>query len=224
MKIDFHTHTHHSYDSRMKPAKILRLAKARGLDGIVICDHNTIKGGIEARQLNTDANFEVIVGAEILTNAGDVTGIFLEKEIEAREFHAVVAEIRSQGGKVILNHPYYAHDLSLVDFSKIDYIEGYNGRCNEKLNQKAVALAQKHNLPIIAGSDAHLYQEVANCVTEVDNLENLQPINCTYKPTKQLYIMLSQYIKAWERKNLSIFISATKVFLKKTLKSILKLS
>ena len=85
MIIDFHTHTYHSYDSYMKPKKIIRIGKARGLDGIVICDHNTIKGGLETQKINCDKNFTVIVGAEIATDVGDITGIFLTKEIESRK-------------------------------------------------------------------------------------------------------------------------------------------
>ncbi len=106
MKIDFHTHTYHSFDSNMKPEVIIKVAKERDLDGIVICDHNTIKGGIEAKSVNKDKNFVVIVGAEIATDAGDVTGLFLSKEIESKKFSEVADEIKKQGGLVLLNHPY----------------------------------------------------------------------------------------------------------------------
>lgn len=214
MIIDFHTHTHHSYDSIMKPARIIQIAKARGLDGIVICDHNTIKGGLEAQKANKDKNFKVIVGAEIATNAGDVTGIFLSGEIESRMFDDVVKEIRQQGGKVILNHPYKGHDLNKVDFSVIDYIEGYNSRLDEEHNQKAIELAEKYKIPVIAGSDAHVYAEIGNCKTIVDNLSSLVPSDLEYKPSRQRYVTLSQYIKAFKRRSLKIFISATAIQLK----------
>ena len=49
MKVDFHIHTKYSYDSLMEPDKIIRNAVKRGLDGIVICDHNTIRGGWKLR-------------------------------------------------------------------------------------------------------------------------------------------------------------------------------
>jgi predicted metal-dependent phosphoesterase TrpH len=198
----------------MKPKKILRIAKARGLDGIVICDHNTIKGGLEAEEINKDKNFTVIVAAEIATNAGDVTGIFLTKEIESRMFDDVVDEIKQQGGKVILNHPYIGHDLSKIDFSKIDYIEGYNSRLDEEHNNMAIELAKKHNIPIIAGSDAHLYAEIANCKTTVDNLDLLNPLKCEYKQSRQLYYTLSQYIKSFKRRRIDIFISASAIQIK----------
>lgn len=218
MIIDFHTHTYHSYDSLMKPKKILRIAKARGLDGIVICDHNTIKGGLEAKKINKDNNFTVIVAAEIATNAGDITGLFLTKEIESRMFDTVVKEIKQQGGKVILNHPYKGHDLSKIDFSKIDYIEGYNSRLDEEHNNKAIELAKEHNIPVIAGSDAHLYAEIANCKTIVDNIELLTPLKCEYSASRQRYVTLSQYVKSLKRKSIKIFISATAIQIKYTIR------
>jgi hypothetical protein len=209
MKIDFHAHTYYSYDSLMKPEKILRIAKKRGLDGIVICDHNTIKGGIEAKKINKDKNFILIVGAEIATDAGDITGIFLTREIESRDFENVVKEIKAQNGKVILNHPFKGHDLSKIDLSEIDFIEGYNSRLNNEDNQKAIQLAKINNIPVIAGSDAHLYNEIANCKTTVKDLESLIVIDLEYKPSRQRFVTLSQYIKAVKKKNIMIFISAT---------------
>lgn len=214
MKIDFHTHTYYSYDCLMRPEKILRIAKKRGLDGIVICDHNTIKGGLEAKKINKDKNFIVIVGAEIATNAGDVTGIFLTKEIESGNFEDVIREIRAQNGKVILNHPYKGHDLAKIDLTKIDFIEGYNSRLNYKDNQKAIDLAKSNNIPILSGSDSHLYNEIANCKTTVKDMESLIPLEHEFRQSGQLNITVSQYIKAFKKKNLAVFISASIIQMK----------
>lgn len=214
MIIDFHVHTHFSYDSFMKPEKILSVAKQRGLDGIVICDHNTVQGALEVQRMNRDNDFTVIVGAEIATNVGDVTGIFLSEEIESRNFTEVVQKIKKQGGKVILNHPYKGHDLSQINFSLIDFIEGYNARLSEADNRKAVELARKYSIPLIAGSDAHLYAEIGNAKTYIANWETLQIEKTEYKKSPFLYITLSQYIKAIKKKNIRIFISATALYLK----------
>ena len=214
MIIDFHTHTHFSYDSFMTPAKILSVAKKRGLDGIVVCDHNTIKGGMEVKRMNRDNDFTVIVGAEIATSAGDVTGIFLTEEIKSRKFEEVAQEIKKQGGKVILNHPYKGHDLSQINFSLIDFIEGYNARLTDADNRKAVELAQKYSIPVIAGSDAHLYAEIGNGKTFVSDLETLQIEKTEHKKSPFLYVTLSQYIKSIKKKSIKIFLSATIIFLK----------
>ena len=218
MIIDFHIHTRYSYDSLMKPEKVLKIAKRRGLTGIVVCDHNTIRGGIETRKINSDKNFQVIVGAEIATDAGDVTGIFLEKEIEARDFRSVAKEIKKQNGLVILNHPFKSHNLDKIDFSKIDFIEGYNSRLDDKLNQKATALAKKYNKPIIAGSDAHLYSEIGKCRTYLDNFSDWKITKTNYSPSSQISVMISQFIKAYKKKNLKIIISAIIVTIKHYLK------
>ena len=223
MKIDFHTHTHHSYDCLMKPRKILKIAKKKGLDGIVINDHNTIKGGLEVHQLNNDENFTVIIGAEIATSAGDVTGIFLKEEIVAREVNEVVKEIKRQGGKVILNHPYKNRDLTKIDFSKIDFIEGYNGRLNLEENEKAIELAKRNNIPIIAGSDSHLYAEIASCATIVENITTLRPLQFEYKHTHQILITFSQLIKSFKTRKFKIFISAMFILLKYLVQKYLKL-
>ena len=44
-KFDFHIHSKYSFDSFMDIEKIIKVAKKRGIDGIAIADHNTIKGG-----------------------------------------------------------------------------------------------------------------------------------------------------------------------------------
>lgn len=223
MIIDSHIHTYHSYDSFMKPKKIIQIAKARGLDGIIICDHNTIKGALEAYKINEDKNFTVIIGAEIATDAGDITGIFLSKEIKSKTIDAVIKEIKEQGGKIILNHPYKGHNLSKIDFSQIDFIEGYNSRLTEEDNNKAIKLATKYNIPIIAGSDAHLYTEIANCKTSIDNLDLFNPVNCEYKPSRQIYVTISQYIKSIKKKKIKIFISATIIQVKYSTQQCIKI-
>ena len=67
MRYDLHVHSKYSYDSFTSPEKIIKVAKKRGLDGVAITAHGTIKGGIEAPKIHKDKDFQVIVGAEIKT-------------------------------------------------------------------------------------------------------------------------------------------------------------
>jgi DNA polymerase III alpha subunit (gram-positive type) len=48
MKYDLHVHTAYSPDGSLSPENVVRIAKSRGLRGIAMTDHNTIKGGIDA--------------------------------------------------------------------------------------------------------------------------------------------------------------------------------
>jgi hypothetical protein len=200
--VDFHTHTNHSYDSMMRPEKILRLAKARRLNGIVISDHDTIKGGVECAALNKDENFKVYIASEVKTSVGDITGINLKAEITATNFSEVVQQIKAQGGLVLLVHPYHHHKLDEINFDAIDLVEGYNGREFPANNLKAVELAKKYNKPIIAGSDAHVYSEVANCRTFYHDLNDLtKPVSFEGQRNSVFAEPASQFIKAYKKQS-----------------------
>ena len=62
MKYDLHIHSKYSSDGILEVKEIVKAAIKRGLDGIAITDHNTIKGGIEAKKYETDG-LKVIVGS-----------------------------------------------------------------------------------------------------------------------------------------------------------------
>jgi len=161
VKFDLHIHSKYSYDSLLRPDTIIRISKKKGLDGVAVTDHNTIKGGIEASKVNKDDDFVVIVGSEIKTEYGDVIGLFLTDEIRSRVFVDVVDEIRDQGGLTVLAHPFrkgivFPRDL----LGHVDLIEGFNARSPKNLNQKAIELARDCRIPVTAGSDAHLGFEI----------------------------------------------------------------
>lgn len=207
IRIDFHTHTYFSYDSVMKPEKILKRAKAKGLTHIVINDHNTIKGGQECLALAKTYGIEVIVGSEIKTDIGDVTGIFLKEEIEQGPYLEVVRKIKQQGGISILNHPFVGHQLDGLDFQVFDLIEGYNGRCTAEQNGQAIELAQKYGKPIVAGSDAHTYAEIGNNYSTFESIHDLlHPLGHHYQRSHARHKVYSQLIKSGKKKDLSLFV------------------
>ncbi|HEX2617904.1 MAG TPA: PHP domain-containing protein [Flavobacteriales bacterium] len=209
-RIDFHTHTHHSYDCRMDPVRVLTLARERGLNAIVINDHDTIRGGLEARERNPFSDLEVIVGAEIKTDIGDVTGIYLKEEIHARAYADVLLEIERQGGLSILNHPFVHHELAGVDFRGFDLIEGYNGRTDPARNAQALELARREGKPIVSGSDAHTYREVARCHTRFAQggiAALTSPIDQHYQQAGYSSIFQSVLTKAMKTGNSRLFLS-----------------
>jgi predicted metal-dependent phosphoesterase TrpH len=161
MKLDLHIHSKYSKDSLLKPETILKVAKKRGLGGIAVTDHNTIKGGLFTQKINDDKNFAVIVGSEIKTEYGDIIGLFLQEEINSRKFEEVVDEIKDQDGLVVLAHPFRKNIVFPSKlFIKIDLIEAFNARSPKNFNEKAFELAKKYQKPIIAGSDSHLAFEI----------------------------------------------------------------
>ena len=173
MILDLHIHSKCSFDSILEPKQIIKVAKKRGLDGVAITDHNTIKGGLEAKKINKSQDFLVIVGSEVNTEVGDIIGLFLTEEIKSRNSMEVIEEIKKQGGLVVLPHPYRGHKLNDELLKRIDVIEGFNARTNDKDNEEAVKLAEKYNKPIIAGSDAHFASEIGLGKTIINSKEGI---------------------------------------------------
>ena len=206
LSIDFHTHTHHSFDSLMRPEKILHLARLRGLSGIVISDHDTIRGGIECAAINKDPGLTVIVASEIKTNVGDITALNIKEEITERNFTDVVTATKRQGGLVLLVHPFHHHKLDEINFEAVDLIEGFNAREFASNNKKAVELAIAKKKPMVAGSDAHLYNEIANARTYYDDFSDLtKPLNIEGKRNAMHNEVASQLIKAYKTKSAKRF-------------------
>jgi predicted metal-dependent phosphoesterase TrpH len=167
MKIDLHIHSKYSKDSLLEPEKIISMAKKKGLGGIAVTDHNTIKGGLTAN--NIDKEF-VIVGAELRTEYGDVVGLFLNEEIKSNTFIEVVEEIKDQDGLVVLAHPFRKGIKFPADLLQhVDAIEGFNARSPKDLNGKAKELARSFGMPTTAGSDAHLGFEIGRGRTIVNS-------------------------------------------------------
>jgi predicted metal-dependent phosphoesterase TrpH len=181
LTLDLHTHSCHSPDSRLEPAEIVRLAKARGLNGVAICDHMTVRGGLAARAANDDPDFCVIPGVEYATEVGHVVGLFVERELTGLPVQGdghrggpvalkqVVAAIHEQGGIAVLAHPFQAR-LSLPSGlfaghgGGLDALEGFNSRANSvrnpHANARALTYAAAGGIPLTGSSDAHHAFEV----------------------------------------------------------------
>lgn len=147
---------------------MINIANKRGLGGIAVTDHNTIKGGVETLKINNNDDFTVIVGSEIKTEYGDVIGLFLNKEIKSRMFMQVTEEIKDQGGLVVLAHPFRKGINFPTDLLKhIEFIEAFNARSSGSTNVMAQELAKKFKKKITAGSDAHSGFEIGRGRTMV---------------------------------------------------------
>jgi len=164
-QIDLHMHTSASKDSLSDPAAVVERARAAGLDRIAITDHDEIEGAFKARALAPDL---VIVGEEVRTSEGlDLIGLYLREHIRpGGSFRETAEAIRSQGGVVYLPHPFDSHRGTDEEFLAtvedcVDAVEGINARIHDSVrNEHARAWAAERNLPIGAGSDAHMVSEI----------------------------------------------------------------
>ncbi|MHC1635582.1 MAG: PHP domain-containing protein [Candidatus Methanospirareceae archaeon] len=179
MKYDLHVHSKYSKDSTLEPERIVKIAKRKGLNGIAITDHDTIKGGLAAKKYE-DEDLEVIIGSEVHTEKGDIIGLFISEEIKSKDVMEVIDEIKEQGGLVIVPHPFDSLRRSSFHITEeyasyVDAIEGFNSRCIfEKFNSKAKEFGKKYNIPLVGGSDAHFPNEIGKggIITEDDDIRD----------------------------------------------------
>jgi len=175
---DLHVHTWFSKDGAIDPKKIGKLSLQKGLNGIAVTDHNTIKGALEAKAYNETPSVNIIIGCEIKTEIGDIIGLFLNNEIKSRKSIDVVQEIKEQGGITIIPHPFSHHKkIPSKLFKCIDAIEIENGRISSYLNHKAKDLASQGHFVKVGGSDAHFSREVGRVKTIIKNAKKNDDIS-----------------------------------------------
>jgi predicted metal-dependent phosphoesterase TrpH len=161
ISIDFHSHTIFSKDSLTTPERFVAAVKRKGLDRVVVTDHNGIAGGLAAQALDPE---HIIVGEEIMTTKGEILAAFVSKEIpRGLTPMETIHRLRQQGAFISVSHPFDSwrngawkvEDL-LEIFPLVDAIEVFNARCTKaEDNIKALEFALQHTIPGTAGSDAH---------------------------------------------------------------------
>lgn len=175
--LEFHCHTNASKDSLTHPVDLIRAARKKGLDRLVITDHNSIAGAVAAQTLDPDL---VIVGEEIMTTKGEILAAFVREEIPAGLTpQETIQRLRAQGAFISVSHPYDMHrkggwkEADLLEIAPfVDAIEVFNSRClDPQFNVRAQAFAEKHNLPGTVGSDAHATFEVGKSVMLLDRFQ-----------------------------------------------------
>ena len=172
MRVDFHCHTIHSSDSLTRIPAIIQAARRIGLDKLVITDHNTIDGALEAFQLAPDL---VIVGEEVKTTEGEFLAAFVTEPLPKKlEPFEALSRLKDQGAFISISHPFdpvrsgWSRETLERLAPHLDALEVLNGRMfRAEFNQQALAFAHQHNLPGVAGSDGHHPSEIGCVFTEL---------------------------------------------------------
>ncbi len=166
VRVDFHCHTIFSPDSLTTPKKLIAACHRKGIDRVVITDHNTIKGALRAKEIDPE---RVIVGEEILTTEGELLAIFVQDEIQPGQTpQATISILKEQGAFISVSHPFdrfrkghWKPETLLEILPGIDAIETFNARCLwPGFNWQASKFARQHSLPGTHGSDAHAAFEI----------------------------------------------------------------
>ena len=176
LKLDLHIHSERSPDGRMTLSEIVERAKAAGLDGVAVCDHDAV---LENPPEFPD--FLLIPGVEVSTEQGHLLGLFVREPIGTKDFAAAAEAIHAQGGLAVLAHPFeHSRDAQrlLPLLPLLDGVEVWNSRADRKIrdaNARAAAFAAEHGLRPFAGSDAHVPREIGHGVTAVEAAKKTLP-------------------------------------------------
>jgi len=172
--LKWETHCHSVYSNRRRrwfdalntPREMIESAIRRGLDGLVITDHDTVKGGLAGKEIARGHNgFHVIPGAEVSSMAGHILAIGIEENVaKGLSLEETVDRIHDLGGIAVASHPFSSRvKPSLGEKSlKTDGVEVFNAMNRVYDNSKALALARSHMRACTAGSDAHWAQAIGN--------------------------------------------------------------
>lgn len=169
--MDLHVHSHFSPCSRLGLADILAQARARGLEGVGITDHQTRAALGQVREGRQPDGLLLLVGQEYATPQGDflLYGPLpeLPPDLAALELLERVAEA---GGAAIAAHPFRpgrSLDPALLGPGPLRLVEGINGRNPQGCNQPARQWAQRQGLGQVGGSDAHSLEELGGVATRL---------------------------------------------------------
>ena len=174
ISLEFHCHTYASKDSLTRPMDLIKAARRKGLDRLVITDHNSIAGALEAQAIDPEL---VIVGEEIMTTKGEILAAYVREQIPPfLSPQETIDRLKEQGAFISVSHPFDAmrsggwkeNDLlEIIPF--VDAIEVHNSRCMmPRFNRLARNFAEQHNLAGTVGSDAHAAFEVGRSVILLD--------------------------------------------------------
>ncbi|HLE16473.1 MAG TPA: PHP domain-containing protein, partial [Anaerolineales bacterium] len=134
LRVEFHCHTYRSKDSLASIEKLLQTCRRKGIDRLVITDHNTTAGAQEAQALDPE---RVIAGEEIMTQSGELLCAFVTEEIpKGLPPLEAIHRLRQQEAFISVSHPFdvmrnghwQLPDL-LAILPYVDAIETFNARC-----------------------------------------------------------------------------------------------
>jgi len=184
-RFDLHVHSYYSADASSAPEALIAAARARGLSGIAITDHNSCRATthcLEAGLMREDGlpvdGFLLVPGVEVSTAEGHLLclGVTLPNMIGVPAAD-VEREVRARGGVAIPAHPFDRWRAGIpdrvMDRLETRVIEGFNAAVTSRsYNTLAKEYARRRGKAVTAGSDAH-YASAVGFASTAYGLESL---------------------------------------------------
>ena len=166
-KIDMHVHTQYTYGSSISLRAVDKFLRKNIDFGLAITDINCIDGALILKEKYPK---RIIVGSQIISKQGAITGLFLREKIPAgRDINWTIDAILVQDGLVYIPHPLdrtrktrLSPESLALALKRCDIVEIFNSRTiYTEDNKKSINLLSPNILPA-CGSDAHTVHELGN--------------------------------------------------------------
>ena len=178
--MDLHVHTRYSHDGLSSLKEVISYSRKRGLDGVAITDHSSLKGALQLSQKN---ELLVIPGMEVNTLGGHILAINVTALIPSKLSPLeTIRRIHEAGGIAVAAHPYAfgktVRRQRMTKTSGFDAVEVLNSSAfpfflSTQLGRKWANLC---SLPQTAGSDSHIPQTIGMAYTLIDSDPELDEI------------------------------------------------
>lgn len=180
-RFDLHVHSFFSKDAASHPHDLIATARARGLSGIAITDHDTCEAHEFLKNYAVPDGFLLVPGVEVSTAHGHMLclGATLPcmRGVPAAE---VLAAIKAVGGLAVPAHPFDHWRAGIrapvLDTLDIEVLEVFNAAVvSRKFNDRAREYAARRGLKMLASSDAHHASAVGVSTTAFEIAELTVP-------------------------------------------------
>ncbi len=185
-RIDLHCHSAYSKDAIGTLQEIADAARAKGLDGVCITDHDTLAHhpAIDVwNRIHDAGTFRLFAGCEVTTREGHLLAFGLREAVpRGLPVAEAVDAIRDQAGVCIPAHPLRRFtgigvEGLAVASARVPAVEVWNAQDLGGRNAHTATWAVENGKGGTGGSDAHQVHDVGHGVTEflepVDDLEGL---------------------------------------------------
>jgi len=167
LKVDLHIHTKEDKDDHIaySARELVDEAAAKGFDALAITNHDTLTFSAALRSYAAERDIVLIPGVEVTIKKKHVLLLNMPYEEDTYQSFEDVLQHKSDQGLVMAPHPYFPGPTCLNGqleatphlFDAVEYCHFYTNRVD--FNEPALRFAQKHRLPLVANSDAHVLEQ-----------------------------------------------------------------
>jgi predicted metal-dependent phosphoesterase TrpH len=200
LRVEFHCHTYYSKDSLLHPQRLLDACRDKGIDRVVVTDHNNNLGGLHAQRLDPT---RAIPGEEVLTTAGELLAFFVTKEVpRGLSPKEAIDRLRDQGAFISVSHPFdvmrsgHWDEPDLMEILPlVDAIEIFNSRCmRAEFNTQAAEFARQHDVAGTVGSDAHAAFELGRAHLALPDFEGGEGLRAVIRQGQPVTRLSSPFV------------------------------